>query len=192
MTYKKSLLNEKMQRKREELMNLGYDKTDSVSRVDLAFKNELLSMPGGEVLKLCFQCGLCTGSCIVSRNVETFKPRQILRMVQLGLRDILKSEDIWRCVTCYTCNERCPQGVKLTDVFTVLKNRATQEGYLPKVIKELLKTIYKFGRIYEMGDVQEFEREDLELPEIPEASPMTFRKVAEKTDLIRLLDIQEG
>jgi heterodisulfide reductase subunit C len=170
---------------------LGYNKSDSVSRIDLTFKNELLNMPGGDVLKLCFQCGLCTGSCIVSRNVATFRPRQILRMVQLGLRDILKSEDIWRCVTCYTCNERCPQGVKLTDVFTVLKNRATHEGLLPKAIKELLKVIYEFGRIYEMGDVQEFEREDLELPAIPGASPMTFRKIAEKTGLTPLLEIQE-
>ena len=174
------------------LINLGYDKTDSVSRVDLNFKNELLAAPGGEILKLCFQCGLCTGSCIVSRNVDTFKPRQILRMVQLGLKDILKSEDIWRCVQCYTCSERCPQGVKLTDVFTVIKNRATQEGYLPKAMKELIKAIYEFGRIYEMGDVQEFEREDLELPDIPEASPMTFRKIAEKIGLKEMLDIQEG
>ena len=192
MIYQKSLLNEKMRRKREELVNLGYNKTDSVSRVDLNFKNELLSMPGGDVLKLCFQCGLCTGSCIVSRNVDTFRPRQILRMVQLGLKDILKSEDLWRCVTCYTCNERCPQGVKLTDVFTILKNRATQEGLLPKAMKELLKAIHEFGWIYEMGDVQEFEREDLELPDIPEASGMVFRKIAEKTGLNRLLEIQEG
>ncbi|MFX1521076.1 MAG: 4Fe-4S dicluster domain-containing protein [Promethearchaeota archaeon] len=166
---------------------MAYDKS-VIRKIDLSFRNELLNMPGGEILKNCFQCGLCTGSCIVSRNTDTFRPRQILRMVQLGLKDILKSSDLWRCVTCYTCNERCPQGVKLTDVFTVLKNRATQEGLLPKAIKELIKAIYEFGRIYEMTDVQEFEREELELPDIPEASPLIFRKIVEKTGLTKLID----
>ena len=169
------------------MVKVAYDKS-TISKIDLSFKNELLNMPGGEILKNCFQCGLCTGSCIVSRNTDTFRPRQILRMVQLGIKDILKADDLWRCVTCYTCVERCPQGVKLTDVFTALKNMATQEGYLPKAMKELIKAIYEFGRIYEMTDVQEFEREELELPDIPEASPLTFRKIAEKTGLTKLID----
>jgi heterodisulfide reductase subunit C len=34
---------------------------------------------------------------------------------------------LWDCVTCYQCQEHCPQGVKVTDVLYELKNLAIKE-----------------------------------------------------------------
>jgi heterodisulfide reductase subunit C len=34
------------------------------------------------------------------------------------------SRMLWECATCYQCQEHCPQGVNITDIFYALKNRA--------------------------------------------------------------------
>ncbi len=31
---------------------------------------------------------------------------------------------LWDCVTCYQCQENCPQNVQITDIFLQLKNIA--------------------------------------------------------------------
>jgi heterodisulfide reductase subunit C len=36
---------------------------------------------------------------------------------------------LWDCVTCYQCQEHCPQGVKVTDVLYELKNLAINESF---------------------------------------------------------------
>jgi heterodisulfide reductase subunit C len=52
-----------------------------------------------------------------------------MRSLGLGLRDFaLGSNMLWDCVTCYQCQEHCPQGVKVTDILYELKNLATKEA----------------------------------------------------------------
>jgi heterodisulfide reductase subunit C len=34
---------------------------------------------------------------------------------------------LWSCLTCYQCQEHCPQGVKVTDLLYELKNQAARE-----------------------------------------------------------------
>jgi len=36
---------------------------------------------------------------------------------------------LWDCVTCYQCQEQCPQGVKVTEVLYELKNLAIKNVY---------------------------------------------------------------
>ena len=44
-----------------------------------------------------------------------------LQMIRLGLADtVLRSHDMWMCVSCYTCSSRCPQGVRVAEVMNVL------------------------------------------------------------------------
>ena len=50
-------------------------------------------------------------------------PHQIMHSLGLGLRDeALSSRMVWDCVTCYLCQEHCPQGVQVADVLYELKN----------------------------------------------------------------------
>jgi heterodisulfide reductase subunit C len=57
-------------------------------------------------------------------------PHQIMRSLGLGLKDLaLGSRMLWDCVTCYQCQEHCPQGVKVTDVLYELKNLALKETF---------------------------------------------------------------
>ena len=77
----------------------------------------------------CFECQTCTNVCPVVANYSNPKetlgllPHQIMHSLGLGLRDYaLSSRMVWDCVTCYLCQEHCPQGVQVTDVLYELKN----------------------------------------------------------------------
>ena len=49
-------------------------------------------------------------------------PNQMIRFAQLGLKDeLLASNAIWMCVSCLTCNTRCPKGVKIAEVIEAIR-----------------------------------------------------------------------
>lgn len=102
-----------------------------LNKLDPKFKYEVANEPGGEKIKLCFACGLCTASCPVSEIDPEYNPRRIIRMVLLGMREeVLSSDFIWLCSQCYTCQAHCPQNVNFSDVMKALRNIAVREGYV--------------------------------------------------------------
>ncbi len=79
----------------------------------------------------CFGCEACTTACPVVANYDNAEealglmPHQIMHCLALGMRDAtLGSGMLWNCLTCYQCQEQCPQGVRITDIFYELKNLA--------------------------------------------------------------------
>lgn len=81
----------------------------------------------------CFACENCTTVCPVVGNYENpqdvlgLLPHQIMRSVGLGIKDLaLGSMMLWDCLTCYQCQEHCPQGVHVTDILYELKNQAVR------------------------------------------------------------------
>ncbi len=83
----------------------------------------------------CFTCENCSTVCPVVGNYDDPKahldllPHQIIRSLGFGLKDLaLGSRMLWYCLTCYQCQEHCPQGVKVTDVFYELKNLAVKKA----------------------------------------------------------------
>jgi len=84
----------------------------------------------------CFSCENCTNVCPVVINYEKpeqvldLLPHQIMRSLGLGLEELaLGSNMLWDCVTCYQCQEHCPQNVKITDIFYELKNDVTRDCF---------------------------------------------------------------
>ncbi|KAA0005284.1 MAG: heterodisulfide reductase [Thermoplasmata archaeon] len=137
------------------------------NELDPNFKYEVAAEPGGQHISRCFACGTCTAGCPVREIDDKYNPRKIIRMVLLGMRDkVLKSDFIWLCSTCYTCFDRCPQGVQLTAIMTALKNIAAREGYIHPSFKEQARLVSKFGRLYEVEDFDNKKREKLGLPPV--------------------------
>ena len=106
---------------------------------------DLINEAGGEELKLCYQCGLCSGVCPWNK-VRTFLVRRIMRQAQLGLVDF-DDGDMWRCVTCQACVERCPRNVGIIDVFRALRRGITELGIakVPDSLRITLKNIAGTG-----------------------------------------------
>lgn len=152
---------------KREIIEKKDDKYLQVSALDPKFKYEIAKQPGGENIAVCFGCGICTASCPVREIDENYNPRKIIRMALLGMRDVvLKSDFIWLCSTCYTCAERCPQGVKFTDVINAIKNIAVEEGYIHPALRMQAELLEKDDRLYEIGDFDNKRREKLGLPRI--------------------------
>ena len=114
----------------------------SLNELDSQFKYEVASYAGGENIKVCFACGVCTGACPVSAIDPNYDPRKIIRMILLGMKErVLSSEFIWLCSLCNTCSFVCPQNVKFSEVMAVLRLLAIKQGFVhpsfPKKIEEI-------------------------------------------------------
>ncbi|MBI5529099.1 MAG: 4Fe-4S dicluster domain-containing protein [Deltaproteobacteria bacterium] len=92
------------------------------------FIDELQNVPGGERVRDCIQCGTCSGSCPVSFFMDN-TPRKLLAMIRAGMRDqVLESNSLWFCTSCYMCTLRCPRQIAVTDIIYALKRTAIREG----------------------------------------------------------------
>jgi heterodisulfide reductase subunit C len=160
------------------------------SEIDPKFKYELSEIPGAENLMVCFQCGTCTADCPISRFSEFYRPRKIARMVQLGLRDRLLSDDaLWLCSTCFTCVDHCPQGVEIAGIVRALRNLSVKEkGLMPLVSKELASNILKTGYVYEFPKSRIKRREMQGLPPLPKPNLEDVKKIFEITGSIEMLE----
>ena len=140
-------------------------------KLDPSFKYEVMKEHDGETLKICFQCGSCTSSCPTARFSDSYRPRTILRLAQLGIRQkILPSPTLWLCTACFTCTDRCPQDVKVASVLRVLRNLAVKEGQTPRIFIELASNIYETGYAYKIPELRQKKRETVGLPPLPKAS----------------------
>ena len=81
----------------------------------------------------CFGCQTCTNVCPVVDSYDSpeqtlgLLPHQIMCCLGLGLVEMATgSKMLWDCVTCYQCQEHCPQQVKVTDILYRLKNLAVK------------------------------------------------------------------
>jgi len=141
------------------------------SEMDPKFKYEISKMHGGEKLMRCFQCGTCTSDCPVARFSETYRPRQIIRMTQLGLKNrVLDSDTLWLCAACFTCTDRCPQDVEVASVIRVLRNLAAEQGHIPQVFKEQASSILESGYAYKIPELRMKKRETQGLPPLPKGN----------------------
>ena len=158
------------------------------ARVDPSFKHEVMKEHDGESLKACFQCGTCTSSCPTARFSTSYRPRTVLRMAQLGLRDkVLSSNALWLCTACFTCTDRCPQNVEVASVLRVLRNLAVKNGIVPQIFIELTSNINDTGYAYRIPDLRHKKREEAGLPPVPKAKLADVSKLMELTHSGKLL-----
>ena len=155
-----------------------------LKQADPGFRDEMMSHRGGERIAACFTCRSCTAGCPVAAVHDAFNPVRIIRMALYGLRkEVLESGFIWLCSSCYACQERCPQGVSITDFMTVLKNMAVRDGYIPPAVRAQRDLIKGEGRIYPIDDFDNKKRTKAGLPDLPtscEAVRLLFPGVGEE------------
>jgi len=157
-------------------------------RVDPSFKHDVMKEHGGETLKICFQCGTCTSSCPTARFSASYRPRTILRMAQLGLRQkVLSSNTLWLCTACFTCTDRCPQDVEVASVLRVLRNLAVKDEIVPLIYRELASNISETGYAYRIPELRHKKREETGLPPLPKPSLADVAKLIELTGGSKLL-----
>jgi len=161
-------------------------KSVKASEIKSDFKYKISKMHGGEKLMRCFQCGTCTSDCPIAKFSDTFRPRQIIRMAQLGLKDrVLDSDTLWLCAACFTCTDRCPQDVEVASVIRVLRNLAAEEGHIPQVFKDQCASILESGYAYKISELRLKKRESSGLPPLPKGNPDSLCKTLRSVDFLK-------
>jgi quinone-modifying oxidoreductase subunit QmoC len=70
----------------------------------------------GEWVKMCMQCGVCSGSCPLGKHWE-HPPQEIFMMIRANKREaVLSTDSMWMCTSCYNCIARCPRGLPITHI----------------------------------------------------------------------------
>jgi heterodisulfide reductase subunit C len=135
---------------------------------DFQKRSEIVAeIPG---LLKCFQCGTCVSSCPATIYSGHFSPRGFILECLKGMQSKALGDDLWRCLTCNNCNERCPQGVNPYDVIVKLKAIAIREKLLsPEKLKEkeeIFTLVADTGIAYHVSELAKKKRRELGLPEI--------------------------
>lgn len=80
----------------------------------------------------CMECGVCTGSCPVSRSLPSFSPRQMIKRATTERDgDLSLAHEIWACLSCGRCSSRCPVEIDFPEFIRSFRQRARQTGNLP-------------------------------------------------------------
>ena len=104
-------------------------------------QEQIIRSSGVNVLK-CMRCGKCSATCPSYDEME-YHPHQFVYMVERGeIEPLLKSESLYKCLTCFACVERCPRGVEpanIIEAVRLFKIRQQNENHLKaEQIPELL------------------------------------------------------
>ena len=110
----------------------------------------------GEWVSMCMQCGVCAGSCPLGPHWE-HSPQKIFRMIMAGKREeVLTSDSVWMCTSCYSCIVRCPRKLPITHIMHGLAHYAHRLNLAPKgqPTRELARLFWnnlaKTGRVNEL------------------------------------------
>jgi len=130
--------------------------TVALSKENLKLARDLQSLTGENVM-LCTQCKKCTLGC-PSAYAMSMKPHELMRAIQLGLdEEVYWSGTIWICLSCETCNTRCPQGINIPRVIDGLREMSSEVGhynpypFMPALHQIFLALVKHFGKVYELG-----------------------------------------
>jgi len=84
-----------------------------------------------EKLKYCFECGICTASCPMNELVPNhYNPRILLEKIYHNPEKAITEPALWLCAWCYRCFKRCPQKLKLPEIFLSVRKIAKEQGHL--------------------------------------------------------------
>lgn len=131
----------------------------TLSRTSAFFREVVADTPVDPHLEACLQCGTCGGSCPSGPDMD-HTPRMLFAMIAAGMREqVLRSNTPWYCVSCYSCVERCPQDIHITDVMYTLKRLAIKAGHAsqssaaraPGFSQTFVDHIENYGRSFELG-----------------------------------------
>ncbi|MFQ6092804.1 MAG: (Fe-S)-binding protein [bacterium] len=77
----------------------------------------------------CLECGICTGSCPISRWNPKFSPRLMVERALLEPEDELYLDpELWSCLTCGACSRRCPSTVDYNEFTRTSRQEAKAIG----------------------------------------------------------------
>mgnify|MGYP003572907293 FL=1 len=131
--------------------------TQMVEKYRNSFLKEVeANVEEGEWVKMCMQCGVCSGSCPLGKFWD-HPPQEIFMMIRAGKREeVLTSDSMWMCTSCYNCIVRCPRELPITHIMHGLAHYAKRLGLVPdnqptaKFSQKFWDNLLQKGRVNEL------------------------------------------
>jgi Fe-S oxidoreductase len=102
--------------------------------------------PTGERLRLCLQCGNCSGICPFG-YLMAYPPHRLIAYLRADrFKNVLDTDTVWMCVSCYACTEVCPSDIPLTSgLMTSTKEELLLAGNVPTELQSALEFSQRYG-----------------------------------------------
>ena len=81
----------------------------------------------GQNVFSCFQCGICTGTCPFSDEMD-LGPRKMLNWIMQGKTEVLDSNTPWICASCFQCVVQCPNEIDIASVSEAVRQITQRRG----------------------------------------------------------------
>ena len=87
---------------------------------------QIREISGTNPLK-CMKCGKCSATCPAFNEMD-IKPHQFVSYVaNNNVEELVKSESLWKCLSCFACVERCPRDVKPGKIIDAARQLVVRE-----------------------------------------------------------------
>lgn len=117
-------------------------------------------------LQKCNDCRACEEDCPVAKVQPNFSPTTIIGEILSGnLEGVIDEGQLWKCVECFTCYERCHSRLGMAEVFRTLKELALEKERVPEAVNFAYGTFMSTGLL---GEPRESVRAKLGLEPLPE------------------------
>ena len=112
-----------------------------------SFYDQVLeSTPNGERLRLCLQCGDCSGICPFGYLMIHPPSRMIAHLRADRFEKVLDTDTVWMCVSCYACTAVCPAQIPLTPgLMARTKEELILAGNVPAELQSALENSQRYG-----------------------------------------------
>jgi Fe-S oxidoreductase len=140
----------------------------------------ITEVPDGDRIRLCLQCGSCSGVCPFGHVME-FPPHGMIAAMRAGIFDkVLKSDAGWMCISCYACTQICPSNIPVTaGLMTSLKEELILSGDVPTELQEALENAQRY-----FNPLGESPRKRAEWAEGQEPEVNILRKTKKPVDVL--------
>jgi len=115
--------------------------------VEHSFYDQVLeATPEGERLRLCLQCGDCSGICPFGYLMVHPPSRMIAHLRADRFDKVLDNDTVWMCVSCYACTAVCPAQIPLTPgLMARTKEELILAGNVPAELQSALENSQRYG-----------------------------------------------
>jgi len=114
---------------------------------DRSFYAKVLeAAPMGERLKLCLECGNCSGICPFG-YLMAYPPSRLIAMMRADrINKVMETDTVWMCVSCYACTQVCPSQIPVTPgLMTTIKEELLLAGNVPAELHTALQNSQRYG-----------------------------------------------
>jgi Fe-S oxidoreductase len=154
--------------------------TDNGALEHTFYDQVLEATPDGERLRLCLQCGDCSGICPFGYLMIHPPSRMIAHLRADRFQKVLDTDTVWMCVSCYACTAVCPSQIPLTPgLMARTKEELILAGNVPSELQSALENSQRYGN--PLGESPR-KRADWATGFVPEVKIMG--KVRQKVDVL--------